>query len=152
MNRSIYSTTRAKSWATNFAPLIPEDELVFTAARASGPGGQNVNKVETKIRLSFDFKNSRALSDAQKEILSRSKIIQDLCNLDGVIVITAQEHRSQGMNKAEAQRKLINLLSTALKPVRKRIKTKPTLASRRRRLESKTRRSITKKLRRGAAD
>ncbi len=152
MNRSNYSTTRAESLATKLALLIPEDELIFAAARASGPGGQNVNKVETKIRLSFDFRSSRALSDVQKEILSRSKIIQDLCNSEGCIVITVQEHRSQGLNKAEAQRKLINLISTALKPVRKRIKTRPTLASRRRRLESKTRRGITKKLRRGRAD
>jgi ribosome-associated protein len=152
MNRSNSSSFIKKSAVSIGSPAIPDDELVFVAARASGPGGQNVNKVETKIRLAFDFRSSRALSERQKAILSRSKTIQAACNLDGVILITAQEHRSQGMNKAEAKKRLIQLITTALKPIPKRIKTKPTLASKRRRLESKTHRSATKRLRRADVD
>ena len=152
MDRSNPYLTAKKSVGSSRGPSIPDDELVFFAARASGPGGQNVNKVETKIRLTFDFRSSRALSDIQKAILSRSKIIQASCNQDGVIVISAQEHRSQGMNKAEAKKKLVQLISAALKPIPKRIKTKPTLASKRKRLENKTHRSLTKRLRRADVD
>jgi ribosome-associated protein len=75
-------------------------------------------------------------------------MIQRNCNPEGAIVITSQQHRSQGLNRAEAKKKLLDLITTALKPKPKRIKTKPSLASKRKRLESKARRGVTKRLRR----
>lgn len=143
MNRSTTNINLANSSIS-----IPEDELVFVTARSSGPGGQNVNKIETKVRLIFHFKDSRALTEGQKMLLSRSRSIQASCNPDGAIVITSQQHRSQIMNRAEAKKRLVQLIATALKPAQKRIKTKPTLASKRRRLDSKIRRGVIKSLRR----
>lgn len=127
---------------------IPDDELVFFAVRSGGPGGQNVNKVASKVRLSFDFMRSSALSDSQKTTLSRSKKIQEICSQSGVISITSQRHRSQLLNRSEARKRLLSLIESALRPVPKRIKTKPSLASKRKRLDTKARRSLTKRLRR----
>jgi len=125
--------------------FICEDELIFKASRSSGPGGQNVNKVNTRITLFFNVGNSVSFTDIQKKrILSRLSTRSDK---DGVIRIVSQKFRTQKANRMAAVVRLQKLLADALKtrPVRK--KTKVSYAQKRRRLEEKRRRSLLKKQR-----
>jgi ribosome-associated protein len=131
--------------------VIPFAELSLSFARAGGPGGQNVNKVETKVSVAFDFMSSTALRDDEKARLRNSSLIQRYVNADGLIVVSAQEHRSQGRNRDEAIKKLHELIVTALRPKKKRIPTSKTKASNRRRLETKKLRSTAKMQRRRVA-
>jgi ribosome-associated protein len=121
--------------------VIPDDEVEISAIRAQGAGGQNVNKVSSAIHLRFDIPRS-SLPDAVKERLLALR--DSRITLEGVLVIKAQTSRSQDANRAEAMQRLQELVDSVATPPRKRRPTKPTAASKRRRLESKTQRGQVK--------
>jgi ribosome-associated protein len=125
---------------------IDEREIEESFVRASGPGGQNVNKLATAVQLRFDVRRSPSLDDdvrARLERLAGSRLTRD-----GVLVIIAQRHRTQARNRDDALDRLIDLIRRAAVPPLRRRPTKPTKASRERRIESKKRRGGVKRLRR----
>jgi len=124
--------------------VIPDNELDFSAIRAQGPGGQNVNKVSSAIHLRFDI-GASSLPDFYKERLLR--LNDQRITKDGVVVIKAQQSRSQEKNKAEALRRLLELIdSVAVLPTIRR-PTKPTRSSQTKRLDSKNTRGQVKAMR-----
>ncbi len=123
---------------------IPAWQLEFSAIRAQGAGGQNVNKVSTAIHLKFDIKRS-SLPQFYKERLLALK--DSRITKEGVIVIKAQSHRSQEMNKEESLERLKTLILDAIKVQKARRDTKPTRSSQRKRVDSKVKKGQTKQLR-----
>ncbi len=124
---------------------IPDEEIDLEFCRSSGPGGQNVNKVNSAVQLRFDVEGSPSLPGGVKYRLKN--LAGSRMTKDGVLVIDARNHRTQERNRAEAIGRFTDLLTEAAKPPKIRKKTRPTAASRRRRLQSKRRRSEKKKLR-----
>jgi ribosome-associated protein len=128
-------------------PSLSIDEREFTESfiRSSGPGGQNVNKLSTAVELRFDAARSPSLNP---NLLARlRRLAGRRMNDDGVLIIKAQSFRKQERNRAEALARLVDLIRRAAVPPKPRHATKPTLASRQRRLNAKTRRSNIKRLR-----
>ena len=124
---------------------ISEDELVFKNSRSSGPGGQNVNKVNTRVTLFFDVANCGNLSDWQKRrILTRLATRSDK---NGVLRVVSQKFRTQRANRNAAVERLQELLADALKTMPIRKKSKVSYAAKKRRLEEKKRRSLLKRQR-----
>jgi ribosome-associated protein len=124
--------------------VLPAGEIAFRFSRSSGPGGQHAQKSETRVEAVFDVESSTALSDVQKRrVLARA---------GPVLRAVAQDERSQARNRELAQERLVEQLRQALKVERRRLPTRPTEASRERRLEHKRRRSQTKRLRRDRGD
>ncbi len=124
---------------------IDEAEVQHQFVTASGPGGQNVNKVATAVQLRFDAANSPSLTE---EVRRRLAVLAGKrMTVDGVLVIKAQRFRSQDQNREDATNRLITLIRRAAETPRRRRSTRPTAASRERRLDSKKRRSKTKRLR-----
>jgi ribosome-associated protein len=124
--------------------VLPVSELELRFSRSSGPGGQHANTSETRVEAIFDVESSSALSDAQKRRV--------LAKAGPTLRAIAQDERSQLRNRELAIERLVEQLRDALKVERRRVATMPTKASRERRLETKKRRSHTKKLRRPPAD
>jgi ribosome-associated protein len=123
---------------------IPDDAIELSAIRSQGAGGQNVNKVATAIHLRFDL-HSPALPEAVRQRLLKSA--DSRITAEGVVVIKAQNHRTQEKNRAEAVERLRQLILAATRVPRKRIPTRPGPAAKKRRLESKKKRGEVKKLR-----
>lgn len=124
---------------------LDEREIREDFVRASGPGGQNVNKVSTAVQLRFDVAHSPSLPDAVRARLI--KLAGRRLTQDGILIIEAERYRSQRRNRDDALARLLDLIREASEVDKPRHPTRPTLASRQRRLESKQRRGTTKRLR-----
>ncbi len=132
--------------AVSPALMIPGHELLVRASRAGGPGGQHVNMTASRIELVWDVAGSGALSDEQRAQLLAA--LASRLDGEGRLRVVAQEHRSQLQNREAARARLSAMVAAALRPRKKRKATKPSRASKERRLESKRRRSAVKRDRR----
>lgn len=144
--------------SSNLNAMTPEDlksrniehEFIFTSSRSGGPGGQNVNKVSTKVELRFNLRNSQYLSEEEKELLFDK--LKNKINKENEIQLVSQSERTQLMNKNAVMQKFYDLVSEALTVPLKRISTRPTQTSKIKRLESKRNRGELKKLRKQTGD
>jgi ribosome-associated protein len=125
--------------------FLPEEELSFTASRSGGPGGQNVNKVNTRVTVRLDVRNSRSLSVEQKRIILER--LRTRVDRNGVLRVVSQRHRTQRENREAAVCRLVELLCDALQPNTPRKKTIAPIRERLERLEAKHRRSSVKQTR-----
>jgi ribosome-associated protein len=125
--------------------FIREDELVFKFSRSSGPGGQNVNKLNTRVTLFFDVANASDFSDEQKKRILRR--LATRADRNGVIRVVSQKYRTQKGNRRVAVERLVELLGEALEKKRARRKTKVPVWAKQKRLEQKKRRSMLKRQR-----
>ncbi len=125
--------------------FIPENEISFVASRSGGPGGQNVNKVSTRVTLSYDIGRSSALSGEQKAAIRRA--LGKRINSEGILQIVSQRTRSQDINRADALQRFIDLVRRALTPKRPRIKTRVPAGAKQSRLDVKKKRSGIKQAR-----
>ena len=129
---------------------IEDWEVTESFHRSSGPGGQNVNKVSTAVELRFEAARSPSLP---AHVKNRLRILAGRkWTKDGALIITAEKHRSQAMNRQLAQEKLVELIQSATIRPKYRVKTRPTMASKRRRLDAKKQRGTIKSLRRKPHD
>jgi len=129
---------------------IPESELTLSFVRADGPGGQHVNKTATAVQLRFDVARSPSLPEPVRKRLMR--LAGRRLSSEGILIIDARSQRSQKQNREEALERLVDLVRSAAKPPRRRKPTRPSKASRRRRLESKRQRARLKQSRRAVRD
>jgi len=124
---------------------INRSEIKEDFVCSSGPGGQNVNKTSTAVKLCFNVMKSGSLTEGQKQRIL--KTCSGKINSDGEIVVDARVHREQYLNRKDAYQKLLTLINKALEKPRRRIKTKPSKSSKNKRLEKKAKHSSVKKLR-----
>jgi len=129
---------------------IPAAELSFIASRSSGPGGQHVNTTDTRIQVRWNVARSSALTEPQRGRLLR--VLASRLTEDGDLLLAGDSHRSQRRNREDVVQRLAAMVREALIPPKPRRKTKPTRASKERRLEDKKRRADLKKGRRGGHD
>jgi len=125
--------------------VIKEGDIVYRYSRSSGPGGQNVNKLNTRVTLLFNVAGSRSLTDEQKQLLF-SRLHYRISN-DGFLTVTSQRHRTQRANRITAQERLADLLSEALKEIPQRKATKTPFGAKLDRIRRKRRRSEIKQMR-----
>lgn len=133
---------------TDIGKLV--EECVFTAVRSSGSGGQNVNKVASKVVLSFDVDASEILTEDQKQLILEK--LANRINKNGILQISSDAERTQWLNKKAVTGKFTLLIRQALKKERKRIATKPSFQSVQKRLDDKKRQSTKKRFRSGGLD